>query len=442
MYKIKLPDFSIISEKRKIYLKKNADKLSNQYNLDKYLDEFYYPWEKLKYMEYPSIFQNSEELYFVISYLRKWQTTPIKDEKWKFFTLNIPTFVKKLLLDLDNKRLEEESWLNFSQTEKNYLSQEWIIEESISSSQIEWAQTTANVAKDIIIRNKEPKNKYETMIINNYKAMLFITNEINNAILSEQLLLDLQAMLTQNTLDDAWKSWRFRTDEDNIVVMDRLSREVYHIPPKENIMRNGIKSLINFANNENKAIHPFIKAVILHFWIWYLHPFCDWNWRTARAIFYRYLNKNWYKEFTYIPISRIINKSKKQYWDSYIYSEQEWLDLTFFLIYISQKTQQAFKEYKKFIIKQKEEHQNIQKRIILLHKKSLNERQLTIINYFIDNPEKYTNITVYMNQFKVSHNTAKLDLQWLKDISLLCTKQIGNFINYYPTKKLLNLQFK
>jgi hypothetical protein len=40
------------------------------------------------------------------------------------------------------------------------------------------------------------------MIVNNYKTMLFITNEINNAVLSEQLLLDLQTMLTENTLED------------------------------------------------------------------------------------------------------------------------------------------------------------------------------------------------------------------------------------------------
>ena len=441
MYQIDLPNYMSISGERKEYLKNNANALLNKYKLIKYIDEEYYPREKIKYLECPKEFKNSEELYFTISYLRKWNTTPVKNLKWEYFTLNIPPFVQKILSDLDRKGVESSAWMSFTQSEKIYLSNEWIIEEAISSSQIEWAQTTANIAKDIIIKNKEPKNKYETMIVNNYKTMLFIRNEINDAILSEQLLLDLQAMLTKNTLEDPQKCWRFRNDNDNIIIMNWVSWDVYHIPPKEDIMKNEIKSLIDFANDKDEIfIHPFVKATILHFWIWYLHPFCDWNWRTARAIFYRYLNKKWYTDFTYIPISRVINNSKKQYWMSYIYSEQENNDLTFFLVYIAQKTQQAFEEYRKFIIKQKEYNQNIQKMILSLYKKSLNERQISLVYYFIENPDKYTNITMYKNQYLVSPNTAKTDIYWLRDIWLLQSRHIWNFINYYPTNKLLNLR--
>lgn len=278
------------------------------------------------------------------------------------------------------------------------------------------------------------------MIVNNYQAMLFITNEIKDAVLSEDLLLDLQAIVTKNTLEDEWKSWRFRTDEDNIVVMNEVTWEVYHKPPTVEIMKKEIKNLIDFANDKDGTfMHPFIKANLLHFWIAYLHPFCDWNGRTARAIFYRYLNKKWYKDFTYIPISRSINNSKKQYSTTFIYSEQEEHDLTFFLVYIAQKTKQAFKEYKEFTIKQKKEHKNIQGIISSLYGKTLNERQLSLIWYFIENPEKYTNNSVYQNQFKVSKNTAKLDLQWLKELALLEVNHIGKYTNYYPTKALLNL---
>ena len=277
------------------------------------------------------------------------------------------------------------------------------------------------------------------MIVNNYETMLFIRNEVNNGVLSEQLLLDLQSMLTKNTLDDSSKSWRFRKDEDKIVVMSGITWEIYHIPPTEDFMREELKSLIDFANDKDWLfMHPFIKATILHFWIGYLHPFCDWNWRTARAIFYRYLTKKWYKDFTYIPISRAINSSKKQYWMTYVYSEQENHDLTFFLVYIAQKTQQAFKEYKEFIIKQKENHLNIQRLINTSFNKTLNERQISLISYFLENPEKYTNNTMYKNQFAVSKNTAKSDLLWLSEIGLLQVKHMGNFINYYPTEKLFN----
>lgn len=443
MYQIKLPDLSKISDKRKDYLKNNADILCKQYNLQKYLDEEYYPREKLKYMEVPSEFNSSEELYFIVHYLRKGNITPIKSSSWEYFRMNIPPFVQKLLSNLDRNGIEAQWDIKFTQSEKNYFSQEWILEEAISSSQIEWAQTTTNVAKEIILRNIEPKNKHEFMIVNNYQAMLFITNEINDVALSKDVLLDIQKIVTKNTLDDEWKSWRFRTDADNVVVMNAVTWEVYHQPPTEAVMKKEIENLIDFANDKDETfIHPFIKATILHFWIWYLHPFCDWNGRTARAIFYRYLNKKWYKDFTYIPISRAIKNSKKHYWDSYVYSEQEWYDLTFFLVYIAQKTQQAFKEYREFIIKQKEEHNALQLKISSLYDVLLNERQLSLIDYFIKNPEKYTNNTTYQNQYKVSPNTAKTDLIELKNLSLLATKHVWNFVNYYPTKKILDLWSK
>jgi hypothetical protein len=52
------------------------------------------------------------------------------------------------------------------------------------------------------MRNRQPKNKHEIMVVNNYQAMLFITNEINNVALSKDVLLDIQNIVTRNTLDD------------------------------------------------------------------------------------------------------------------------------------------------------------------------------------------------------------------------------------------------
>ena len=70
MYNIKLPDLSVISDERKKYLEKNADELYRRCNLGKYLDDEYYPREKLKYMEISSEFNSPEELYFTVHFLR------------------------------------------------------------------------------------------------------------------------------------------------------------------------------------------------------------------------------------------------------------------------------------------------------------------------------------------------------------------------------------
>ena len=267
------------------------------------------------------------------------------------------------------------------------------------------------MAKEIILRDKVPQNAHEMMVVNNYKAMVFITNTDQDTVLSEQFLLDLQTILTKNTINDEEKIGRFRTDKDNIVVMNPISGEIYYKPPTEEMMKEEMTKLIDFANDKDDSyFHPFIKATILHFWIGYLHPFCDGNGRTARALFYRYLHKKGYKDFTYIPISRTIKNSKKQYGDSYLYAEQEGNDLTFFLVYIAQKTKQAFKEYKEFILQQREEHHHLQIKISEKYHELLNERQLSLITYFFQNPEKYINNSYYQKQYNVSPNTAKSDL--------------------------------
>ena len=439
MYKLIVPDFSKISDNRKIFLLEHAEEICSKYSLQKYLDEDYYPWEKLKYIEYPSELNNSEELYFIIQKLRTWNLTPVKTEKWKNFTINIPPFVQKLLHDLDSNSIEKLPWFSFSQFEKRSLSEEWIVEEAISSSQIEWAATSSQIARILIAKNKDPKNRDETMIMNNYKTMVYIRDDMKDLPLSEQLLLDLQKMITTNALDDEWKAWRWRKDSDEIVVMSKLTWEVYHIPPSEKIMREEVKLLIDFANDKEESfIHPFIKATILHFWISYLHPFCDWNWRSARAIFYRYLCKKWYNDFSYIPISRVIKKSKRQYENSFIYAEQESLDMTFFLVYIAKKTKQAFKEYREYISEKKANNQRLQDVFQKLHSKELNERQMDLIGFFIENPEKFTNLSDYADQYRITKNTAKSDLQWLEDAKLLRPKRSGKYINYYPTQKLLD----
>nr|DAW41979.1 MAG TPA: Fic family protein [Caudoviricetes sp.] len=70
---------------------------------------------------------------------------------------------------------------------------------------------------------------------------------------------------------------RFRRDSDEIVV--RENNFILHNPPSEKFLKKALEQMIEYANDKNDSgfVHPFIKATILHFWIAYLHPFCDGN---------------------------------------------------------------------------------------------------------------------------------------------------------------------
>jgi len=51
----------------------------------------------------------------------------------------------------------------------------------------------------------------------------------------------------------------------------------------------------------------------------------------------------------------MIKNSRKQYTDAYLLSEQDGNDLTYFLVYIANKTNQAFDEFKKYVSRKKKE---------------------------------------------------------------------------------------
>jgi Fic family protein len=79
-------------------------------------------------------------------------------------------------------------------------------------------------------------------------------------------------------------------------------------------------------------IHPVVRAIALHFWLAYDHPFCDGNGRTARALFYWAMLHQGYWLFEFISISSVINKARGQYERSLLLSESDDNDLTYFLL--------------------------------------------------------------------------------------------------------------
>ena len=249
------------------------------------------------------------------------------------------------------------------------------------------------------------------MIMNNYVAMNYIKNDLVKKDLEIGDLLYLQSVLTKDTIDVEDEVGRFRTDSDPIYV--EFQWKVAHIPPTESFLTKELNSFIDFANNTSQKtfIHPVIKAIIIHFWIGYLHPFCDGNGRTARALFYWYLLKNGYFWFSYMPLSSVIKNSKVDYGKSYIYTEQDDYDLTYFINYNLRKIQQAFNKYQEHLKNSfNKNHTNLR----ALNHLSLNDRQKKLLLYFQENLDSYTNPTTHMNYYGIAKVTAINDLKKLE----------------------------
>ena len=439
--KIEKPDLSVISKERINFIENNLSDIYYKNNLHKYSDEKYLYWDKIKFKEIPKELRSSEELWFVIKSVRLLNTqTIIKSEYNKYFKMWKPNFLEEFLYKLDLSLRWDFFWIELSKKEKQIFFQNWIIEEAISSSQIEWAMTASNQAKDMIQKDKKPMSVDEKMIMNNYIAMNFVKDELVKEKLTKESLLELQAILTKWILKNNSESWRFRTNNDKIVIQDILTWDIYHKAPNEKFLMEELEKLINYANDADKWVftHPFIKACILHFWIWYLHPFCDWNWRTARALFYWYLLKKWYLWFSFIPISNIIKDSKIQYKNAYIYSEQDDNDLTYFLVYLANSTKKAFKEYEKYILEKAKEKKSYDFKHL-----DLNERQEKLLIYFSKSPDSFTTTTSHMNYYQVSKLTAIKDLKHLENMWILKSKKVWKFVRYFKSddfEDILNLK--
>lgn len=69
----------------------------------------------------------------------------------------------------------------------------------------------------------------------------------------------------------------------------------------------------------------------LHFAMGYEHPFRDGNGRVARVLFYWFMFKHEFAAFRYIAISLLLRNAPVKYGRSYLHTEADELDLTYFI---------------------------------------------------------------------------------------------------------------
>lgn len=216
-----------------------------------------------------------------------------------------------------------------------------LMEEAITSSQMEGAATTRDVAKAMIRSRRPPRDRSERMILNNFLTMQRI-RELREQPLTPELVLDLHRLVSEDTLDDPGDAGRLRPPGKEVVVDDTYGT-VFHVPPAAEELPGRLEELCRFANGETPKvfIHPVVRAIALHFWLAYDHPFCDGNGRTARALFYWAMLHQGYWLFEFISISSVINKARGQYERSFLFSESDDNDLTYFLLAQVKVIQQA-----------------------------------------------------------------------------------------------------
>lgn len=295
-----------------------------------------------------------------------------------------------------------------------------LMEEAISSSQMEGAATTRKVAKNMLRKHIAPKDKSQQMIVNNYQTIQFIV-EHKHEPLTKEMLLHIHHLMTEHTLENNDDVGHFRQN-DEVVVENALTHDVVHTPPSFKDIPQFVKDLCQFFNEDQHSpfIHPIIKGIIIHFMLAYMHPFTDGNGRTSRALFYWYMLKQGYWLTEYLSISRIIYRSKKSYEKAFLHAEIDGMDIGYFIAYNLRVLQLAFNDLKNYLQRKIEERQVA---ATYLNIPGINERQAEIIKMFADNPKEMYTIKDFQVRFLVTPTTIKSDLEHLLDIGIV--KQIA-----------------
>jgi len=310
-----------------------------------------------------------------------------------------------------------------------------LVEEAITSSQLEGASTTKMVAKEMLRSERPPRDKHERMIYNNYLTMERV-REIYDEDLCIDTILELHRIVTEGTLEDAASAGRFRYSSEKVVVEDSTTGQVLHEPPPASELLDRVKKLCNFANDTKSGmfIHPVLRAIIIHFWLSYDHPFVDGNGRTARALFYWSILRAKYWLFEFISISKYLLQAPVKYARSFLYTETDDNDLNYFIIYQLEVIGRGIDSLYSHIKKKSEESRDFERR--LKRSYQFNYRQEQLLMHALKHPSARYTIQEHKNSHRVAYDTARHDLLQLEEQGLLLREQQGKAYVFYASPDL------
>lgn len=309
-----------------------------------------------------------------------------------------------------------------------------LMEEAITSSQIEGAVTTRKAAKEMLQTRRAPRDHGEKMVLNNFLTMRHI-GKLRNQLLTPDTVFEVHRLMTEGTLDDSTAAGRFRRGDEEIVVTD-IDGEIYHDPPPANELPERLRRLCDFANGVTPGpfLHPVLRAIILHFWLAYDHPFVDGNGRTARALFYWCMLHNGYWLFEYLSISRVIYKSRSGYYRAFLYTESDDNDLTYFLLHQVDVIQKSINELHEYIRLSADRDREMQGKLHALRR--FNHRQQALITHALRHPTTFYTIAGHQLSHEVTYQTARNDLLTLANDHILEMTKSGKKMEFTPAPNL------
>lgn len=404
--------------------------------------ERYLHWDKLRHLQPPRGL-TPEEWWWRIKVLERapgMRQLSIASREGEPFSYSLPDLLLRSLHHIDQQCAGEvamdEVVTSDRQARQRFLVHS-LMEEAIRSSQLEGATTSRRIAKDLLKTGRAPRDRSETMILNNYRAMRYMREEMGSS-LTPASVLELHRILTEGTLDDPSAAGRLQQPgEERVAVYDRDGGRRVHRPPPAEELPDRLERLCEFANESdggNSFVHPVVRAILLHFLLAYDHPFEDGNGRTARILFFWSMRESGYWLAEYLSLSRILREAPARYGRAFLETETDEGDTTYFLIHQLQAIEKAIDEMHRYLRRKAREVREMEE--LLEGGDGFNRRQLEVLTNAIRHPDSSYTFSGHASSHKVTHETARSDLSALADSGLLLRRRVGREYSFEPQPDL------
>ena len=192
---------------------------------------------------------------------------------------------------------------------------------------VENVPTTRKRLKELL-ENDAPIKDTNDIIIKNMKAGIDFVNTLPT--FNKENLFKLYSLLSENCLDDENK-----LHKGDFYRYDSVEISYYHGCP-HNKINEYMDAFFDFVNNKLKSKNVYeliLLPHICHYYMLYIHPYFDFNGRTARMVSYWIYLLSGQTSFPPI-ISEAINYTKSKYYEAIELTRDTHNDLTYFLIYL------------------------------------------------------------------------------------------------------------
>lgn len=293
------------------------------------------------------------------------------------------------------------------------MAEDAVIDEAVYSSIIEGAFTSRKEAARFIHGQKEPQNRSEQMVKNNYEALTFVLEHLEEPI-TEETIIRIAEIVTRGASENEPAGYRsapvYINDQNGVV----------YTPPPAEMIQEMMNRLINFI--QKSELHPVLKACIAHFYLVYVHPFSDGNGRTARALSYMMLLRSGYDFFRYFSISDIVAQERGKYYRSMKNVELSDGDMTYFIDCYSGMLARAVQRMEEHLIR----HVFSAEKLKMLEKDgNLNDRQLKGAKWLMESGQSQITVEAWKKKTGVVTETARRDLLQLCNCGILIRTMDG-----------------